>query len=225
MEVTNSSPIKGLQIIRKANIWTIIAVAIAAIGGIIIAVAQSTNGNWAQYLQQLKNDNNVVTLAIIASGAILGIVSVILILISRVTEIIGLVKLSKINTGYKTALILILSSLVLSGVGYLLLNGAIAKAAMQVLNLLFVASVYFIISATVEFLRDHGNDELVAKGLSVRKLYVGCNVAAVAAGLLALLPALTLVAGIASLVMSVLQFVAIFKYIGFLGHSITALES
>ncbi|MEG1877783.1 MAG: hypothetical protein RR146_09465 [Lachnospiraceae bacterium] len=225
METTNLNPAKGLQTIRKANIWAIIAVVLAAIGGIIIAVAQSMSGNWAQYLEQLKNTNNIAMLAIISCGAIISMVSVVLILIARVRELIALIKLSKIHTGYKTALILILSSLVLSGVVTLLLNGAIGKAALQALNLCFIASVYFIIGATVEFLRNHGNDELATKGLRVCKLYVGCNVVAVAAGLLALLPALTVVAGIVTLVTAVLQFVALLKYIGFLGHAVTALES
>ncbi|MEG0167436.1 MAG: hypothetical protein RR709_06145 [Ruthenibacterium sp.] len=225
METTNLSPAKGLQTIRKANIWAIIAVVLAAIGGIIIVVSQAMSGNWAQYLEQLKNDNNVFTLAIIAGGTILSMVSVILILIARVRELLGLFTLSKIHTGYKTALILILSSLVLSVVVYALLKGTVSEIALQVLNLFFIASVYFIINTTVEFLRNHGNDELAAKGLRVCWLYVGCNVVATAAELLALLPALELVAGVVALVTAVLQFVALFKYIGFLGKAATALES
>lgn len=145
-------------------------------------------------------------------------------------QMIGLSKVSDIHDGYKKASMSVLAGIIIyivvSGLAITMLTPAIIN---QALNLLPVVArclaVYFIISATVTFLESKGNKDLAARGVKVRNVYIVCTAVVVVATLAALVPVLMMVANSISTVASLVQLIALFKYVGFLGKSATALES
>lgn len=223
METKYLNTAKNLRTLRTANIIGIIAVIVGIIGGIALVMGAGIGAGIAS-----DSGTGIIPSAAVGAvgiGGLVALVGLILSFVAGIMKIVALAKNSKENAGYKNAMILVLVNIALSFVTMFLTNAGnvvleITGALVMIVDL-FV--VYFIITATDEFLREKGNTVVADEGIAVRKLYIICTAIMVVGSLAGLVPFLSGVVSIVTLVVSIVQLVALFKFIGFLGHSANAL--
>ncbi|MEG1292302.1 MAG: hypothetical protein RSD28_08405 [Lachnospiraceae bacterium] len=231
VEMKTTVPQRGLRLLHKANLMAVIATILAIISGITVVITAGVGLGTAM-------ENGTASGGMMAVGVISALVtvgSVIFVLVAGVIEIVALFKLSPIHAGYKFALIWVIVSLVASlivSIPTLFENGAtlpwyqtfskVWEIAPPIFGLL---KVYFVLGATAAILTDKGDMTVAAKGVAVRKIYIICTIVIVVAELGAFVPALVGFASFVTIVTSVVQLVALFKYIGFLGDAVKVLEA
>lgn len=221
MNTTN--PIVGLRLLRKSNILAVVAVTLAIVGSITMVITGGVGLGMA-----MEGGTSLVGGMMIAAaiGGLVAFLSAIAILVASIMEIVALVKISSAHAWYKTALIWLVVSFIFSSVVSLL---PLSGVAISVLNagapILGMLKVYFVIGATLALLGDGGDAVAIAKGSSVRNIYIVCTLIMVVADLAALVPALAALADVVTVVTSAVQLVALFKFIGFLGSAVKAFEA
>ncbi|MEG2450062.1 MAG: hypothetical protein RSA60_08040 [Eubacterium sp.] len=212
--------IKGLRTLRVANIISIVSMALTMIG-IIVLIA---SGTFAVAGGETTLSKGLVITA--GAGGLIALISIIFVLVANILEIVALVKMKSIHSGYKTALILVLIGIVASiSLLFCPFLRSLPKLMEILPTIISCLVVYFVIDATVSFLKNKGDTTLADKGNKVIRIYIVCTAITIVANFVTLIPALATVVSIVTLVTSVVQLVAIFKYIGFLGQSATSLES
>ncbi|MEG1682793.1 MAG: hypothetical protein RR295_03105 [Oscillospiraceae bacterium] len=221
METKNINPAKGLRMLRTANILSIIAIIIAIVGGVIMLMGAAGGASLAA---ESGGDIPAGAVGTAGIGALIGLVGLILVLVSSIMQIVGLAKTANAHSGYKTAMMLVLAGFLVSACGGFLplpeMLSSILNIVSPVINF-FV--IYFVITATAALLIEKSNQSLADGGIKVRTTYLVCTAILVAAELAALLPALATAFSMITLVASLVQLVALFRYIGFLGNAATAL--
>ncbi|MEG1943016.1 MAG: hypothetical protein RR049_04300 [Angelakisella sp.] len=226
-----ASPLGGVRLLHKANVVSVIATVLAIVSGITVVI--TTGVGLGMAMESGTASGGMLAVGVIS--ALVTVSSVIFLLVAGVMEIVALFKLSPINAGYKSALIWVFVSLVASLIVSLPTLPAagdpspwyqtfskIWEIAPPVFEML---KVYFVIGATAAILTAKGDVAITAKGVAVRKTYIICTAVIVVADLAALVPMLSGLVDIATIVTSVVQLVALFKYIGFLGGAAKELEA
>lgn len=207
----------GLQKMRLAQILSIVATVLTLIGGLaavgLAGAAIAGSGGMA------------LGAAGIAGLMVIG--AAVLFIIAFVMELMGLSKTAPVHSGYKTALNLVVLSILVALANGLLgatipVIGTVASIAAPILAFL---KVYFVINATIALLQEKGDEATAAKGATVRTIYLVCTVIALVTLLVEFVPALATIALIALAVSNIASIVALFMYIGFLGNSVQTLNS
>lgn len=221
MENKNCIAVAGLKKIRMAQILSVIAVILGAVGTIAaLSGAVIAGGSAMENNEALA----VGALGVAGIGGLMAIAGVIIALISFVMELVGLVKAGPAHSGYKTALYMVLVNIGIGIVGFFVSGNAIFSGILQGVSPIVVfLSVYFVLSATIALLREKGDEATAAKGATVRTIYLVCTAVNVVGNLIVACPALANVASIATMISSVVQVVALFMYISFLGRGVRAL--
>lgn len=225
------SPLGGVRLLHKANIIAVVATILSIISGITVVIIAGVG--LAMAMENGTASGGMLAVGVIS--ALVTVASVVCLLVAGVMEIVALFKLSPINAGYKTALIWVIVSVVASLIVSLLTLPGVGEASpvFQTLTKIWeiappifgLLKVYFVIGATAAILTAAGDTTITAKGVAVRKIYVICTAIVVVTTLLALIPAFSYVVDFVTIVVSVVQLVALFKYIGFLGDTAKALEA
>lgn len=225
MENKNLIASAGLKKIRTAQILHVIAVILAAVGAIVLLSGTVIAGGSVM-------DNNE-TLALGALGAVgigglMAIAGLIVALVSFVMEIFGMRKAGPAHPHYKTALYMVLVNIALGFVAILVKDSIIFSGILQAISPIAVfLTVYFVLSATIALLREKDDADAAAKGATVRTMYLVCTAISVVGNLIIACPALTAIGSVASavtMISSIVQIVALFMYIGFLGRSVQTLS-
>lgn len=221
MENKNLIATAGLKKIRTAQILHVIAVILAAVGGIALLSGTVIAGGSAM-------ENETLALGVAGVGGLMSFAGLIIALVSFVMEIVGMLKASPAHPGYKTALYMVLVNIALGVVAIFVTGNAIFSGILQALSPIAVfLSVYFVLSATIALLHEKGDQACAAKGTTVRTMYLVCTAVSVVGELVLAVPTLSGIGGVATtatMISSVVQVVALFMYIGFLGRSVRTLS-
>ncbi|MEG2074499.1 MAG: hypothetical protein RRY54_07010 [Angelakisella sp.] len=231
VEKSTISPLRGVRMLHKANVMSVVATVLAIISGITVVIATGIGLGTA--LENGALSGGMMTVGVIS--ALVTVASVVFLLVAGIMEIVALFKLSPVHAGYKTALIWVLISLAASLIISLptlpaagepsLMYQTFSKIWELVPPIFAMLKVYFVIGATAAILTAQGDTTVTAKGEAVRKTYVICTIVIVVAELAALIPMFDGIVDIVTIVTSVIQLIALFKYIGFLGDAGKALEA
>lgn len=224
MENKNLIATAGLKKIRTAQILHVIAVILAAVGGIALLSGTVIAGGSAMENETLA----LGALGVAGVGGLMSFAGLIIALVSFVMEIVGMLKASPAHPGYKTALYMVLVNIALGVVAIFVTGNAIFSGILQALSPIAVfLSVYFVLSATIALLHEKGDQACAAKGTTVRTMYLVCTAVSVVGELVLAVPTLSGIGGVATtatMISSVVQVVALFMYIGFLGRSVRTLS-
>ncbi|MEG1972456.1 MAG: hypothetical protein RR315_04785, partial [Oscillospiraceae bacterium] len=220
VEIKTTSPLRGLRQLHKANVMSVIATVLAIVSGITVVITTGIGLGMAM-------ENGTASGGMMVAGGISALVTVgsmVFLFIAGIMEIMALYKLSPSNPMYRTAFTWVLISVVTSLIVSLptLPIAGEPSAFYQTFSKVWeiappifeMLKVYFIIGATAAILTARGDIAVTAKGESVRKTYVICTAAIVVADLAALVPMLDAFVDIVTIVTSVVQLIALFKYIG-----------
>lgn len=157
-------------------------------------------------------------LAVIPSLGIIGMIGAIFCLILTV---IGLNEASMDHSGFRTALILsvvnIIISLFTSGNGWL---SAIMSVVSSILSL---SSLYYVCHTASYLLRNLGEETIASNGETVWNINLLCTFAAIICNILAIIPLINILAGLASVIIVIASLVAGIMYMIFLNNCSKAL--
>lgn len=221
MENKNLIATAGLKKIRTAKILQVIAVILAAVGGIALLFGPGIADGSAVENEALA----LGALGVAGIGGMMSFAGLIIAVVSFVMEIVGVCKAGHAHPGYKTALYMILVNIALGLASLFVMNIAIFSGVLHALSPIAVfLSVYFVLSATIALLREKGDEASAAKGTIVRTMYLVSTAVSVVSELVLTVPALSGVATAATMISSVVQIVALFMYISFLGRSVHTLS-
>ncbi|MEG2421516.1 MAG: hypothetical protein RSB55_08185 [Oscillospiraceae bacterium] len=221
MENNNLIAVAGLKKLRVAQILSVIAVILTAVGAIMALSGAVVAGGTAMD----SGAASIGALATAGAGGLMTIAGLIVALVSFIMELVGLVKIGPAHINYKYALYAVLANIALGVVGIFVMGFPVVSAILQAASpILVFLTVYFVLSATITLLREKGDEAAAAKGTTLRTVYLVCTAVDVAGSLIVLVPALAGFANTATAISAVVQIVALFMYIGFLGRSIQTLS-
>lgn len=221
MITTKINPVKGLRLLRAASFMEVLSSFLFIAGAIALLVSESIG---VPEGSELLPKGMMSALDTAGIGGMVALGSAIFVLLSAVLELIALIKISSAHVAYRVALVSFVGGLLMSMLTSFLpsdqLIGRVVNFAPIIANL---AVVCFVIHATIALLGEIGNDVLMDTGLRVRNIYVICTSILMVSDLVTLAPSLASMFNLITMAVSVVQLVALLKYIGFLKRATLAL--
>ena len=178
--------------------------------------AEASQGLRKMFIAQI----GAIVCTVIGAIPIIGLIGALGALVFSVISIIGLHQAGKDIEGCKTALYLTVANIVVSLLGQIKAISGVADIVGKIISL---AIVYFVCTSVAAVLKSEGHAGIAAKGEKVWSINLICTVVSVICSILALIPLINIIAGIASFVIVIVSIYAGILYIIFLKQSSEAL--
>jgi hypothetical protein len=151
------------------------------------------------------------------------LVGSLLIIVGGILDIVGLSKAAEYNSGYQTALILVIVNIVVSVVSKFAGDGVVGTLVSIVSTVVSLGVTYYVVTTTCELLRLVGATDIEAKGKTVWNINLACAVLGVVIDVLMLVPILNILAAVGAVIVVIVCLVGYVLYLMFLYKAYPAL--